>query len=445
MNKRLVSICDNFIQGGFYALFLITPLLVCPWTYELFEFPKMMFVYIISAIIGTAVIVKMQGTEDTQPRVGYKNLLALAILGYLGTFVISTIFSVHPYTSIFGYYGRFHGGLLSLVSYGLLFFVYIFEGSVKSEMVFVTVRLLVISALVVSIYGVLQHYGIDNSYWIQDSSARVFSTFGQPNWLAAWLVMVLPVAWFFFFSSEGVLLNIFYLVLSILLFTSFWFTYSLSGFLGFGVSLIVIVARVFRKLGRMAKVKLAFLGILYGLVVVIFPGVFLIRVQNAWESISFKVSHSALAADETPSRGRGDTAAIRKLVWEGSLGLWRSSPKIMAIGSGPETFAYAFVPYRPLELNKTSEWDFLYNKAHNEYLDILCEQGALGLLAYIALLGTFICVQFKSTKSETVTLSDFVVSGWLGFLVTNFFGFTVVPTAILFWLFPAGCVASGNQ
>jgi len=33
-------------------------------------------------------------------------------------------------------------------------------------------------------------------------------------------------------------------------------------------------------------------------------------------------------------------------------------------------------------------------------------------------------------------------SGWVSLLVTNFFGFSVVSAALLFWLYPAICFAS---
>ena len=151
------------------------------------------------------------------------------------------------------------------------------------------------------------------------------------------------------------------------------------------------------------------------------------------------------------ARGSGDTSKIRLIVWRGAINLWQSSPKNMLIGTGPETFAYNFLPYRPKELNQTSEWDFLYNKAHNEYIDILVEQGLIGFTAYLILLGIFVRqflsinskLQITSSKNtkykilDTKYLSVALLSGWIGFLVTNFFGFTVVPTALLFWLYPA--------
>ena len=52
---------------------------------------------------------------------------------------------------------------------------------------------LLASSCFISLYAVGEHFGIDASYWVQDVVNRVFSTLGQPNWLAAYLVALFPL------------------------------------------------------------------------------------------------------------------------------------------------------------------------------------------------------------------------------------------------------------
>ncbi|MBF8303332.1 MAG: efflux transporter, family, subunit [Candidatus Dadabacteria bacterium] len=59
-------------------------------------------------------------------------------------------------------------------------------------------------------------------------------------------------------------------------------------------------------------------------------------------------------------------------------------------GTGVETFAYSYYQYRPVEHNNTSEWDFLYNKAHNEYLNYLATTGIVGFVSYISIIVMFL-------------------------------------------------------
>ena len=464
MKVSAVSICEKIIHGSFYALFFITPLLVCPVTYELFEFPKMLFVYVVTAIIlATFLIKRIYTSYDIR-----NTPLTLPIILYSLFFTLSTLFSIHRYTSVFGYYSRFHGGLLSLICYILLFYIYIAEFRQKPKKILNTLYLILATSFLVSLYGILQHFGIDRGYWIQDSQARVFSTLGQPNWLAAWLLMILPLSWALYLSSKRLILNTCYLILATVWFAAFWFTYSLSGILGFVVASVAFVALSPRKLLRRKKKKILLLITVYCLLITVFPGLFAPRLRDVWGDLvatsqrltNFSLlSPAALAAESLPPIPGGDTAQIRKIVWQGALDLWRSSPKNILLGTGPETFAYAFLAFRPAALNQTSEWDFLYNKAHNEYLDILCGTGILGLGAYLFLVGRFLWWGMMKVKSEKLKVKSYqidgldsrlildtnylllpaVLSGWASLLITSFFGFSVVPTALLFWLYPAIC------
>ena len=52
-------ICDRVIEFSFYALFIIVPLILTPYNYELFEFNKMLTVYFFTVIIASAWIIKL--------------------------------------------------------------------------------------------------------------------------------------------------------------------------------------------------------------------------------------------------------------------------------------------------------------------------------------------------------------------------------------------------
>ncbi|MFW6110229.1 MAG: O-antigen ligase family protein [Patescibacteria group bacterium] len=302
---------------------------------------------------------------------------------------------------------------------------------------------LLTTGFLVSIYGIGQHFGIDNSYWIQDSTLRVFATLGQPNWLAAWLLLLLPFSWLFFFSTKKRGRNLLYATLTLVLFTSFWFTYSLSGLLGLGVTVSVFLILRSPKYFLAKWKKTLFLSLGYFSIILLNLGPLKERARKTIKHMTQK--EAAYAAEYIPPTERGDTLKIRKLVWQGAIDLWKSTPKNIVLGTGPETFAYAFLAFRPQQLNNTSEWDFLYNRAHNEYIDILCEHGLLAFGAYTYLIIKFIHYATKKKKpNASQNLSSALVSGWVGLLVTNFFGFSVVPTALLFWLYPAICICVKN-
>ena len=121
-----------------------------------------------------------------------RTFLDIPLFIFFASQLVSSLFSIDRHTSLRGYYSRFHGGLLSSLSYLLLYYALV--SNLDRKRVLKSLYTLLISALLVSLYGLAEHFGIDAQYWVQDVQNRVFSTLGQPNWLAAWLVALTIIA-----------------------------------------------------------------------------------------------------------------------------------------------------------------------------------------------------------------------------------------------------------
>ena len=438
---------DKFINLSFYGLFFLVPLILFPKTSELFEFNKMILTYIFCAFITATWIVKIIVAKKIIFR---RTLLDIPLLIFLLSQTTSTLLSIDTRTSIFGYYSRFHGGLLSYLSYSLLYWAFV--SNTSTSVSFKSIKVLLISAFLVCIYAVLEHFGIDKNIWIQDVQNRVFSTLGQPNWLAAWIVGIIPIT----FVLESILeikkekskinkVNTLALGLSALFFISLLYTKSRSGLVGFVIANISFWTTSFwstlpdkQRLTRTIKKFLTFNFIFLILVLAIgtpwSPS--LTEIVNKEKTpINNKTRQVAIPSSET---GGTESSQIRKIVWKGAVDIWKHYP---ILGSGVETFAFTFYRFRPVEHNLTSEWDFLYNKAHNEYLNFAATTGTFGLISYLILIiSTFLL--FKNYLKTNFNLVPAFFSGYLSILITNFFGFSVVPVALLFFLYPAISVKS---
>jgi Tfp pilus assembly protein PilF len=105
--------------------------------------------------------------------------------------------------------------------------------------------------------------------------------------------------------------------------------------------------------------------------------------------------------------------------------------------------------FKPIEHNLTSEWDFLYNKAHNEYLNYAATSGFVGLGTYVLVILVYLWwwtrYIIKQPTTPVVTLIITMGIAWISILVTNFFGFSVVVTSLLFWLIPAVSLLLGKS
>ena len=108
----MTEISNRTIRYAYYLLFFLTPLLLTPLNYELFEFNKMLFVYGISIIVGSAWMIRM----TIEKRIIFRQTpLDIPIALFLIAHLISTINSIDPHISVWGYYGRYNGGLVSLI------------------------------------------------------------------------------------------------------------------------------------------------------------------------------------------------------------------------------------------------------------------------------------------------------------------------------------------
>ena len=284
----------------------------------------------------------------------------------------------------------------------------------KSEIVTIF-KVACLSVLPVGVSGIMQHFGFGGPM-----VDRVYSTFGQPNWLAQYLVMLLPFVLFLMISGSFLL----WALVFVIGFACLWFTYSLSGILGFIFGFLFFIIIIWRQhlLNRPTCLKLGAVLFTGLLVAATNLGFFQDRVNDILLDIKNKVTLiQKVYALENTSR-ISDPGFIRFGLWQGSLDLAVSSPKVFAIGTGPETFPYAFQPFRLGSLNYSSEWDFVFNKPHNYYLQLLTEIGVIGFLLYLVLLYWVIR-----------RLPFYFIPGFVGFLITNIFGWPVVGTTLLFW------------
>jgi len=475
---------QTIIKYSFFLLFILVPLLLTPWNYELFEYNKMMAVYILTATICSSWIAKMVTEKQIRVR---RTILDLPILLFAGSQLVSTLFSIDPHVSWLGYYSRFNGGMWSIISYTLLYFAFtsnadlfvpkapeVKPAKTKHLPNTTSIRLslppLVIAAIIsasfVAIYGVLERLGIDKHIWVQDVQNRVFSTLGQPNWLAAYIVAMIPatLALSVIHKKMWSLASILWAATSVLLFCVLLFTKSRSGLIGLAVADVVWCALALFPIWKNTqerKVRLLPIIALHSIFAVIVfingTGSATIDKWVTFTGLKNLATHSAKTATQEPTQSQGpalevggtESAVIRKYVWQGAITAWRSSTKTLLIGTGTETFAFAFYQHRPSGHNLTSEWDFLYNKAHNEYLNFLATTGILGLGTYMLFIGTFIYWYLRATVQrshndthdrELLTLTHAIFAGWISLLITNFFGFSVVIGQVFFFLFPALCI-----
>jgi O-antigen ligase len=448
------------IAWTFYLLTILLPLTFTTTTYELFEFPKFLLLLTGTLVVSAAWLYHAISTRDFSLRgetSKYLKVLHGAVLAVAITQTITTLTSLHPATSFWGYYSRFHQGLLTTWCYTILYFAGV--KWLDKENIQKIIKISLRTSFFIAIIAVLEHYNLSltclfmtmleklkngavplitsAACWgtLTNPHDRSFATLGQPNWLAAYLLPHLFLALQTLHTKYKNMSKVSYVVrvtwYVLLYFFALLFTKSRSGFLAFGLSLVTYWLLTIR-LHEFSKIKNTIL---------ISSFLFLASILLLGSPFTPPLTH--LRSTPTPPAISGpalevestESGDIRKIVWTGAWQIFRSHP---LLGTGPETFAYTYYNVRPAAHNLTTEWDYLYNKAHNEYLNFAANSGLLGLSAYLAWHLALLYIAYRGAgKKLGSALAPILGVSIVSFTVTNFFGFSVIPvyfTLILFSL-----------
>lgn len=423
---RLIWFC-------FASLAIVTPILFTTATSELFEVPKMLFVYLVAVILTTLTLVKFVIAKEL---IIPKNLILATLVVILSVSIASTAGSIDRFTSIFGYPSRLNGGLLSQIAYTLIFFSALVNlDKVKSAKI---ILIIIATALAVSLWGIPSYFGRDpnclvltgkltSTCWQQefDPTKRIFSTLGQPNWLASYLVLVLPLAISQIFLTKIPSRKILFLLSSLVIFIAALLTNSRAGLAGLLISTLLFLALM--GAGRIKKNLKILLALFLPIAII---------ATVAGSTMISRISE-VLNPPQQPQAGT-ESGQIRLIVWQGALSIFKNNP---LLGTGPETFPYAYYQHRPTAHNKTTEWNFFYNKAHNEFLNYLANLGILGLGSYGAFLTLTILALWKVRQFPTAIGA---LAAIVGYQLTILFGFSVVVTQTIMFLVISSAL-SGTQ
>jgi hypothetical protein len=118
--------------------------------------------------------------------------LIIAIIVYIAVFLLATVTSIVPSVSWWGSYQRLQGTYtnLSYIILGLLIVRYL---TTREQLVRIT-AVMILSAIIPTYYGFIQHLELDPLPWKGDVITRVASTMGNSIFIAAYLILVIPLA-----------------------------------------------------------------------------------------------------------------------------------------------------------------------------------------------------------------------------------------------------------
>jgi len=459
---KLHLLCEKVIRFGLLAIVLLVPILVNPFGCRLYKLSKITFFRFTTLLLLTAWLVDRinSGELAASLRKLLARPLALPALLFASAHALSTVTSVAPHLSLWGSFIRVCGtyNVLCYVVFFLLI-ILILRTSKQLERL---ITLALLASLPVALYGVLQRSGFEPIFPWRDYSSRVVSTMGNPIFLGAYLIMVIPLAFGRLLVGLHALLgggqpassrrsmvlgvigysSLLVLQLVCLLYTQArgpWFGL-LSGALLFAV--LLALRHGMRKLLLVTTAAgVALIALLAAL-----------NLPNApLEPFTESPYLSRLVISDELAAGKG-TEWVRLLIWQGTLELIKSRPNIgfapdplrplrHLVGYGPETMEVVFPQVYPPRLAYVEAREAVIDRAHNELLDILVTTGALGLAAFLLLIGSFfyygVSLLWRTRSFKTQVSLIALLSAMFAHLVEAQFGILRPSAELLLWLYLA--------
>ena len=372
LSLKAKKLNNKFYINCFFALVLLTPSLFVFGFTDVFEYPKIFAISVVLSLISIFLIIKTK-------KIILSKFDLLFILGLVFVF-FNSFFSTDIYSSFFGYFENPSESLLFYTSC-IVFFI-IFKKELTSFRYTKIFDLIIYSSLLPVFYSLLQIFNKDIFLW-ESADTRVFSTFGQPNFFSMYLVVVLGALISKIIKKFNGTLFLYFLIV----FFSFYNTFSISGVLTFIIYLTLLIFFHYKNI----KLKFALIFVLTVSILIIFftplGSRVLLQVKNISNGNNVSIN---------------DTARIRLILWKSSVEQALQFPYFF-IGRGYGNFAYSYA--RDKELNNTSEWSLIFNRPHNYFIEKLFNGGVFVFCFYVYLL----FLSFKNFKNNYNSFIPFVL------------------------------------
>jgi len=364
--------------------FIVTvyPLIVIPGSLDFFRGPRYILLAII-ALIGIYVLCK--------EKIVLKNPVFIP-LGLLLLFILlSAVFSQDTSTGLIGSSIRYTGWTTYVFCIVLFLLAYSYG---EYEKIF---KPMVYAAVIVAVIGILQFFGY-NFVPHEYSGTSAYSTMGNTNWLATYLVIILPAAvLLYLFNNDRKML-----ICSGILYAGLLVSVTRGAWIAFFMSFVIICAYlIFKK--RCLK-NLINIVIVFALVT--------IMLIPANDGLIYKRAFSIPDNIDSALKNEGEAGSGRVEIWNKTLDI---AAENLLLGVGPD------------QLVIEQKNGGIMDKAHNIYLEILAAMGLPALISFLVFMGFFL----RKWRDETGFMFFTIV---LTYLLQGLFNNDVIMVMPIFWV-----------
>lgn len=348
--------------------------------------------------------------------------LEFLLICYWLAYSLATIFAINRANSFYGNEYRLLG--LLFITHLVLFFFLITPllTTDRSRKIF---KLLSITSIPICIYAILQYFGIDFANYLTPfvviyngtMITRAFSTFGHPNYLATFLVMILPYSCYLLLINQKLTKRIFYLFIIVFQLAALIFTMTRSAWAAAIASLALFIFLIY-KTTKSRRVLTTFVALI----------------------IIFAVALGAIGFKRLNQPLRDSSLILRLTEWKYA---GEQIIKRPILGYGPDNYQLLAMQ-RPMSAAEKKIDSAVADRVHNIILDTAINIGFVGLIIYLLIWVKAIQLWHRSTHchpefnsgsdNANNLLPSAILCSLIGYFIVLLFNFDFSVSLILFFI-----------
>jgi len=409
MRQQIVNLSNVVISYGVIILAFLTPLFFLPTTSEFYEFNKQ------TLLVGGAVFLLLIWAIKMVAQRRFlitRTPLDLPLIIFALIYVLATIFSTDWFVSLAGFYPRFWGSTVSILSLIILYFTAV--SNLRSRTLVTNALLaLVIGTVVAALLNILHFFGlyVFSETWAQN---RSWTPLASVNNLAFLISLVIPLTIGLLIYFKETTIRAFLTACLIILFGSFVAINLLGAWIAlfFGALASLLFWNKI-SLDNEAKTSLIVTGVFWIFAVFLF--------MTSWGQSTLK---SYINRSEV-KEGKEKIELNKEISLPAGAG-WNITTSALGerpiLGSGPATYFYNFTAYKPFGLNNTAFWDLRFDRSSSEIFTLASSVGVLGLLSFLLIFFAVVRASYRYlTTAVESSLEVFIFASAAAFMAGSFF------------------------
>src|SRR5438128_4119939 len=415
-----IPLTDLFARWLLRAAAFLLPLAFLPNIVDEFVLPKLLLARLLIAV--SVVLLLVRGLR--QGSITWKRTpLDLPLLAFIGSAALSTIFAINRNVALLGTYDRWEG-LVTIVTYGLVFWLTVQLLSGESDARGVTWSMLLSGYLIAAIAILQSAFGLFGGGYFHgpNNVIRPDVTLANPDFLGIFLAMLLPVAFAKLISRRPITTRVLAANLVIVVFFGLLASFTRAAWIGAVIGVVVVL--VLRR-GRFHARPFVISVVVVAVGFAVLAGVAAARPSGGG------IGQALMARIASIADLSSGTQNERIATWGDTLPLIASRP---ILGYGPDTFGLVYPQFQRGNQNFV-----LWDKPHQDALGVAASQGIIGLVAYIWILVAFVRAFWKGRALRGAVA---LFAGWIAYVVAIQFDFSWIPTSFPFWLFAAAAIVT---